>query len=1062
MDLPIVSRREQRRGVWLAARNRIHLKEELDMKARSTYVLAALLIGISACGAGAQENVVFSYWFGGGINNNLDTLKAHPDFPDNPHDGALMAQMDHPDMAGVDNWGARGQAFLTPGADGDYTFWIAADDDCDLWLSTDEDPANAVVIAELRGWCGYQDYAGTSGARGDNYISDPVTLVAGQRYYIEMVFSDGTGGGHGSIGWSGADIGDDPVPIPADVLSIDPAWIPAVIYQAKDPIPADGEVDVTSPLFEWTAGPTAVGHDVYFGTTPELGDADFIGNQGFTMYFHQGVLEPGVTYYWRVDQIDAAGTKTVGKVWSFTVFPVKATEPNPEDGMTFVMLEPDLSWKAGNGAVSHDVYVGTDEAAVAAGDPNVLLGSVGEAHYHLTTLELETTYYWRIDEVDALGAVVPGDVWSFTTLGAIENPIVEPNLIGIWTFDTEAADSPVAFDMTGNNHHGRIIGDIAVVESILGPALKLPGGDNQFVNIGPVGLSGNDPTTIACWAKADHTSIPDWTLIFGFTGTAEGQGGSGSHFNIGSLGGPGGVGAHCWGWEETIFDDNTALEWHHYAMTYDGTTITYYGDGIEMDTDVDKSNERDLAIRGDRVHIGSRITQASSFPGLVDDCRIYDRVLTADEIAALGVRAPTIAFVSFHGAADAPSSNAADAGFTEAPDAPYTDLLVGAGYNVMRYITTSSPDADLLNQADLVIISRSVSSGGYSNDGATAWNTIEAPMMILGGYVLRNSRMGYTTGGTMEDTTGDIKLTVSDPDHPIFAGIPLTDGTMDNPFAAVVSYADGTLARGVSINNNEADDEGTVLAVVAEASADTGPVGGMVIAEWPAGATLDHAGGAETDVLAGRRLVFLTGAREASGITSHTAGLFDLYDDGVQMYLNAVDYMLTPPPPPPIVVGLNNGGFEDGVLEPWSAYGDTTTELVTELVGAAVPEPVIEGTTCLYVQVGAGAVNFWDMGLSPGPVDIFQAGKKYTFSVFMKSKSGTVDINLKPELAADPWTGYGDQMVTVTEEWQEFSVTTPVFEADVEPVAITMHIGNATGGIWVDGARFYEGDYVAP
>jgi len=60
-----------------------------------------------------------------------------------------------------------------------------------------------------------------------------------------------------------------------------------------------------------------------------------------------------------------------------------------------------------------------------------------------------------------------------------------------------------------------------------------------------------------------------------------------------------------------------------------------------MDTDVAKSNVRDLSISADRVHVGSRITQASSFPGNVDDARIYHHVLSDGEIAWLaGRRAP--------------------------------------------------------------------------------------------------------------------------------------------------------------------------------------------------------------------------------------------------------------------------------------------------------------------------------------------------------------------------------------------------------------------------------------
>ncbi len=40
---------------------------------------------------------------------------------------------------------------------------------------------------------------------------------------------------------------------------------------------------------------------------------------------------------------------------------------------------------------------------------------------------------------------------------------------------------------------------------------------------------------------------------------------------------------------------------------------------------------------------------------------------------------------------------------------------------------------------------------------------------------------------------------------------------------------------------------------------------------------------------------------------------------------------------------LANGGFEDGVVDPWGTYGGVTTEVVQELAGAAVPEDPIEG-----------------------------------------------------------------------------------------------------------------------
>ena len=162
-----------------------------------------------------------------------------------------------------------------------------------------------------------------------------------------------------------------------------------------------------------------------------------------------------------------------------------------------------------------------------------------------------------------------------------------------------------------------------------------------------------------------------------------------------------------------------------------------------------------------------------------------------------------------------------------------------------------------------------------------------------------------------------------------------------------------------------------------------------------------------------------------------------------------------------IVNILANGGFEDGVIEPWDFWGDATAEVVTELVGAAVPETPIEGDSCLHMTVNSAGANFWDYGLNQGG-HVFEAGKKYTLSAFLKCKEGTMDINFKPELAADPWSGYGEQAITMTDEWAEYSVTTPVFAEDTSPGSITFHIAFAAGEFWVDGVRFYEGDYVPP
>ena len=150
---------------------------------------------------------------------------------------------------------------------------------------------------------------------------------------------------------------------------------------------------------------------------------------------------------------------------------------------------------------------------------------------------------------------------------------------------------------------------------------------------------------------------------------------------------------------------------------------------------------------------------------------------------------------------------------------------------------------------------------------------------------------------------------------------------------------------------------------------------------------------------------------------------------------------------------LDNGGFEDGVVGPWSTYGGVTMTIIQD-------DPA-EGQHYLQLDVAAAGANFWNSGLQHSG-HVFEQGKDYTLSAFVRCEQGELDINFKPELGADPWTGYGSQAFTMTEEWQEFSVYTGVMGADVDPATITFHIGYAAATLYIDGVRFYEGEYVAP
>ena len=186
---------------------------------------------------------------------------------------------------------------------------------------------------------------------------------------------------------------------------------------AKDPEPADGAVGVTTPLMRWEAGYKGAFHEVYLGTTPDLGPDDLVRpRQALKMYWHAAGLEPGTTYYWRVDEVEAdMTTVNTGMVWSFTMQALTAYLPDPADGSVDASTTPTLAWAPGQATTGHHVYFGDSADAVAQGAAGTDKGEQAETAFLPGTLDPVTTYWWRVDEIVAGGEIRTGEVWSFTT-----------------------------------------------------------------------------------------------------------------------------------------------------------------------------------------------------------------------------------------------------------------------------------------------------------------------------------------------------------------------------------------------------------------------------------------------------------------------------------------------------------------------------------------------------------------------------------------------------------------------------------------------------------------------
>ncbi len=148
---------------------------------------------------GAMGTILREWWTGIS-GSSVSDLTSDPDFPDNPAGSNQLTCLEAPtDWA--DSYGTRISGYLHPPASGSYTFWIASDDNSELWLSTNGDPGNATMIANVTGY--------TDPRQWDKYPSQqssPISLSAGQKYYIEVLHKEDASNDNLAVAWQGPGI----------------------------------------------------------------------------------------------------------------------------------------------------------------------------------------------------------------------------------------------------------------------------------------------------------------------------------------------------------------------------------------------------------------------------------------------------------------------------------------------------------------------------------------------------------------------------------------------------------------------------------------------------------------------------------------------------------------------------------------------------------------------------------------------------------------------------------------------------------------------------------------
>ena len=156
-------------------------------------------------GTGGSGTILREYWLNV-TGNTVASLKASANYPNNPTGSEQLASFEGPTNT-ADNYGSRVRGYIHPPISGAYTFWIASDDAGDLLLSTNDNPANATRIAFVGEWTDSRQWTKFASQR-----SAPINLVGGQKYYIEAIQKEATGGDNLAVAWQGPGMAQAVIP----------------------------------------------------------------------------------------------------------------------------------------------------------------------------------------------------------------------------------------------------------------------------------------------------------------------------------------------------------------------------------------------------------------------------------------------------------------------------------------------------------------------------------------------------------------------------------------------------------------------------------------------------------------------------------------------------------------------------------------------------------------------------------------------------------------------------------------------------------------------------------
>jgi hypothetical protein len=201
-----------------------------------------------------------------------------------------------------------------------------------------------------------------------------------------------------------------------------------------------------------------------------------------------------------------------------------------------------------------------------------------------------------------------------------------PNPTLLYKFDSDVSGGVVT-DNSGNGHNASCSGSCPTWTSNgkYGGAYDFNGGVLSFDATNPSIPSGYDPRTICMWLNPSNVTGDASILTMGPMNW-----GNNSFRILRSLGVN--LWIESWG-GDTLNIPNFFVqnEWKHLCVTYDGTNATVYGNGVN----ISGPTPMNLDLSPATAYIGQDFYPSGFWAGTIDDFRIYNQALSAEDITQI-------------------------------------------------------------------------------------------------------------------------------------------------------------------------------------------------------------------------------------------------------------------------------------------------------------------------------------------------------------------------------------------------------------------------------------------